>query len=77
MVSELPTLAALLWTAGAILAIAGASTFGRIALVVGVAAGILAAIVSLPAGSPGMVLPSAMVGETVSFRIDPDRKSVV
>ena len=72
MVSELLTLAALLWAASAILAIADASTLSRIALVIGVAAGILAAIASLPAGSPGIVLPSALIGETVSFRIDPE-----
>jgi hydrogenase-4 component B len=72
VVSELLTLAALLWAAGAILAIAGASTLGRVALVVGVAAGILAAIVCLPAGTPGIVLPSALIGETASFRIDPE-----
>ena len=72
MVSELLTLAALFWAAGAILALVGASTLSRILLVVGVAAGILAAIVSLPAGSPTIVLPNAIIGEPVSFRIDPE-----
>ena len=72
MVSELLTLAALLWAAGAILALVGASMLSRILLVVGVAAGILAAIVSLPAGSPTIVLPNAIIGEAVSFRIDPE-----
>ena len=72
MVSELLTLAALLWAAGAILALVGASMLSRILLVVGVAAGILAAIVSLPAGSPTIVLPNAIIGEPVSFRIDPE-----
>ena len=72
MVSELLTLAALLWAAGAILALAGASMLSRIPLVVGVAAGIFAAIASLPAGSPTIVLPTALIGEPVSFRIDPE-----
>ena len=63
MVSKLPALAALLWAAGAILAIVGASLLSRVLLVVGVAAGILAAIVSLPAGSPTIVLPNALIGE--------------
>ena len=72
MVREFPPLAALFWAAGAILAIGGASTFSRILLVVGVVAGILAAIANLPAGSPTIVLPTALIGEPVSFRIDPE-----
>jgi len=72
VVSEFLMLAALLWVAGAILAVAGASTLCRIALVVGIAAGILAAIASLPAGSPGIILPSTLIGEPVSFRVDPE-----
>jgi formate hydrogenlyase subunit 3/multisubunit Na+/H+ antiporter MnhD subunit len=72
VVSVLPSLAALFWAAGAILALVGASTLGRILLVVGAAAGILAAIVSLPAGSPAIALPIQLIGETVSFRIDPE-----
>jgi hydrogenase-4 component B len=72
VVNELLTLAALLWAAGAILALAGASMLSRILLVVGVAAGIFAAIASLPAGSPTMVLPTVLIGEPVSCRIDPE-----
>jgi hydrogenase-4 component B len=72
VVSELLTLAALLWAAGAILALAGASMLSRILLVVGVAAGIFAAVASLPAGSPTMVLPTVLIGEPVSCRIDPE-----
>ncbi|HUA77606.1 MAG TPA: hydrogenase 4 subunit B, partial [Acetobacteraceae bacterium] len=72
MVSEFLTLAALLWAAGAVLAVAGGSTLSRILLVVGAAAGILAAIESLPAASPTVVLPNAIIGEPVSFRIDPE-----
>jgi hydrogenase-4 component B len=70
--SELLTLAALLWAAGAILALTGASTLSRILLVVGVVASILAAIVNLPIGSPTIKLPSALIGEPVPFRVDPE-----
>ena len=38
----------------------------------GVVAGILAAIASLPAGSPTIVLPNPIIGEPVSFRVDPE-----
>jgi hydrogenase-4 component B len=73
VVSELPVLAALLWATSAILTVAGAPTMlSRILLVVGVAASLLAAIVGLPAGSPTIVLPNALIGEPVSFRIDPE-----
>jgi len=72
VVSAFLTIAALLWAAGAVLAVAGASPLSRIVLVVGVAAGVLAAIASLPAGSPAIVLPTALIGEPVSFRIDPE-----
>ena len=72
MVSAFPLFAALLWVAGAILAGASALTLSRILLVAGVAAGVLAAIASLPAGSPTIVLPTALIGEPVSFRIDPE-----
>ena len=72
MVSAFPLLAALLWAAGAVLAVAGASRLSRILLVGGAAAGILAAIGGLPAGSPTIVLPTALIGEPVSFRIDPE-----
>jgi formate hydrogenlyase subunit 3/multisubunit Na+/H+ antiporter MnhD subunit len=72
VVSELLAFAALLWAAAAILALAGASTFSRILLVVGVAASVLAAIVNLPTGSPMIALPGALIGESVPFRIDPE-----
>jgi hydrogenase-4 component B len=72
VISELLTLTALLWAAAAILAVAGASTPSRILLVVGVAVSILAAIAGLPAGSPTILLPNALIGEPLSFRIDPE-----
>jgi hydrogenase-4 component B len=73
VVSELPVLAALLWAASAILTVAGAPTMlSRFLLVVGVAAGVLAAVAQLPAGSPTIVLPNALIGEPVSFHIDPE-----
>ena len=72
MVSDLFPIAALLWAAGAILAITGAPTLSRILLVAGVAASVLAAITGLPAGSPMIVLANALIGERVSFRIAPE-----
>ena len=72
MVSELLTLAALLWAAGAIVALVGASMLSRILLVVGVAAGILAAIVVCPLEARRSSFRNAIIGEPVSFRIDPE-----
>ncbi len=44
----------------------------RVLLVAGVVASLLAAIAGLPDGSPTIVLPDALVGEPVSFSIDPE-----
>jgi hydrogenase-4 component B len=71
VVSELPPIAVLLWAASAILALVGASVLSRVLLVAGVVASLLA-IVSLPAGSPTIILPIQLIGEPVSFRVDPE-----
>jgi formate hydrogenlyase subunit 3/multisubunit Na+/H+ antiporter MnhD subunit len=69
--SQLLSLAAILWAAGAVMALAGASSPSRAALALGAAAGVLAAIVSLPDPSPAVTLPGQLIGEAVSFRIEP------
>jgi hydrogenase-4 component B len=72
VVSELPPIAVLLWAASAILALVGSSMLSRVLLVAGVVASLLAAIASLPAGSPTIILPIQLIGEQVSFRVDPE-----
>jgi len=72
VVSELPPIAVLLWAASAILALVGSSMLSRLLLVAGVVASLLAAIASLPAGSPTIILPIQLIGEQVSFRVDPE-----
>jgi hydrogenase-4 component B len=72
MISELFTLSALFWFAGAILALAGMSILSRILIVAGVVGSLLAAIVNLRTGSPTIILPSALIGEPIPFRVDPE-----
>lgn len=71
MASQLLLLAAALWAAGAILALAGASALSRLALALGATAGVLAAIIGLPDASWTVVLPGQLIAEAVSFRIEP------
>jgi hydrogenase-4 component B len=71
VVSDLLLLAAVLWAAGAILGLAGAVSLGRVALALGAAAGVLAAILVLPDASQTVALPGQLIGATVSFRIEP------
>jgi hydrogenase-4 component B len=69
--NQLLLLAAILWVAGAILGLLGAVALGRIALALGAASGVLAAILALPDASKTVVLPGRLIAETVSFRIEP------
>jgi hydrogenase-4 component B len=70
--SQLLLLAAILWVAAAIVGLSGALIISRILLAAGAAAGTLAAIVSLPAASHSIALPGQLVGEIITFRIDPE-----
>jgi formate hydrogenlyase subunit 3/multisubunit Na+/H+ antiporter MnhD subunit len=64
-------MAAVLWAAGAILGLLGAVASARLALALGAAAGVLAAIFGLPGASPTVVLPGKILAESVAFRIEP------
>jgi hydrogenase-4 component B len=69
--NQLLLLAAILWTAAAILGLGGVLIISRIALTAGAAAGFLAAIVSFPAGSASIAIPGQLIGEAINFRVDP------
>jgi len=64
-------LAAILFSVGAIAGLAGALALGRITLALGATAGAVAAIVSLPDASQTVGLPGQLMGEAVTFRIEP------
>jgi hydrogenase-4 component B len=70
--SQLLLLAAALWVAAAVVGLSGALIISRFLLATGAAAGVLAAIASLPEASHSIVLPGQLVGEIISFRIDPE-----
>jgi hydrogenase-4 component B len=73
MPNELLALAAILWVAGAVLALTGRGlAVVRAALGLGALAGIAAAILALPAGTAPVTLPLAMAGEHFGFRIAPE-----
>lgn len=72
MVNELLLLAAILWVAAAIIGLSGVLIISRILLAAGAAAGTLAAIVSLPEASRSIALPGQLIGEVITFRIDPE-----
>jgi hydrogenase-4 component B len=69
--NQLLGVAAVLWIIAAIVGLCGASAVSRIALAVGSAAGVLAAIVTLPDGSRAITLHGQLAGETVGFGIEP------
>ena len=71
MASHLLPLAALLWAAGSVLGLAGQIALGRLALVLGAAAGVAATLLLLPDASATFILPGKILSETVSFRIPP------
>ncbi len=71
MASEILMFAAILWVVGAVLALTGMSIASRIALALGAVAGALAAIIGLPGASQAVALPGRILGEIVTFRIDP------
>jgi hydrogenase-4 component B len=70
--SQLLLLAAILWVIAAIAGVAGALAISRTALASGAAAGILAAILSLPEASHTLALPSQLGGEVIAFQINPE-----
>lgn len=71
MASQLLLLAAVLWVAGAVLGLGGVLTLGRLALALGAAAGVLAAVICLPNASQAVSLPGQLIAETVAFQIEP------
>jgi hydrogenase-4 component B len=72
MGSQLLLLAAALWIAAAVVGVSGALIISRFLLAAGAAAGVLAAITSLPEASHPIVLPGELIGEVISFRLDPE-----
>ncbi len=71
MASQLLLAAALLWAAGTVVGVAGATAIGRLALVLGAVAGVAAAIAGLPEASAAVTLPGTLMAEAVPFRIEP------
>ncbi|WP_089174959.1 proton-conducting transporter membrane subunit [Bosea sp. AS-1] len=71
MASQLLLITAVLWAAGAVLGIAGATAIGRLALALGAVSGVAAAIASLPEASAAVTLPGSLMAEAVPFRIEP------
>lgn len=72
MASQLLLLAAILWVVAAIVGLGGALVLARIALAAGAGAGVVAAIIMLPETSHAIILPSQLVGESITFRVDPE-----
>jgi hydrogenase-4 component B len=72
MTSQLSLLAAALWLSAAVVGLSGALLISRFLLAVGAAAGVLAAIAGLPEASRSIVLPGQLIGEVISFRLDPE-----
>ena len=71
MSDALLLIAASLWLAAAVLALGGLPKFGRLALALGSAAGVAAAVVGLPGGSGTVTLPGSLIAEVVDFNIPP------
>lgn len=70
MASQLLLFAAILWVVAAIVGLGGALVLARIALAAGAIAGAVAAIIILPEPSHAIILPSQLVGESITFRVD-------
>ena len=73
MSNDLLTLAFFAWLAAALISLSGrGSMLARALLFAGCAAGVLAALVSLPNGTPIVTLPTRLAGAAVSFQVTPD-----
>ena len=72
MANELLLLTAILWVVGAVLGIAGVLVLSRFALTLGAALAVAAAIVGLPAPTPAVTSPIHLIGQLVSFQINPE-----
>jgi formate hydrogenlyase subunit 3/multisubunit Na+/H+ antiporter MnhD subunit len=71
--NDLLTLALLAWLAAALIALTGRGLMAsRFLLFIGSAAGILAALVSLPGSAAAVLLPTELAGEAVHFQMSPD-----
>ena len=72
MSNDLLTLAFFAWLAAALISLSGrGSMLARALLFAGCAAGVLAALVSLPNGTPIVTLPTRLAGAAVSFQVTP------
>ena len=73
MANELLSATACAWLVAAIIALFGRPlVIGRILLVCGCIAGILAALASLPGGSAAVVLPTELAGQAIGFQMTAD-----
>ncbi len=73
MSNDLLTAAFLAWLAAALISLTGrGSMLARVLLFLGCAAGIIAAFLSLPNGTPLVALPTRLAGAAVSFQVTPD-----
>lgn len=72
MSNELYSAAALLWLAGAVLALLARPTWiARVALALGCGAALVAAVMTLPSGSPAVRLALGLPGTGATFSIEP------
>jgi hydrogenase-4 component B len=70
--NDLLTLALVAWLVAALIALTGRCLFAaRILLFLGCLAGIAAAVLTLPAGTADVTLPTALAGEAVHFKVSP------
>lgn len=72
MASQLLLLSAILWLAAAVVGLSGLILAGRILLAAGAAFGVLATVIGLPDPTHAIVLPGQVIGEAISFRVDPE-----
>jgi hydrogenase-4 component B len=71
--NDLLTAAFIAWLAAALISLSGrGSQLARALLFAGSVAGVLAALLSLPNGTPLVVLPTRLAGAAVSFQMTPD-----
>jgi hydrogenase-4 component B len=73
LANELIAAGFITWILAALIALTGHGlSVARFLLFCGSVAGIVAAIVALPAGAPAVTLPTVFAGQSVSFQLSPD-----
>ena len=72
LADQLLILSALLWVIAAIVALCQWTAVSRVLLVAGALSGIVAAVFELPDPTQTIVLPFRLVGEAVTFRLEPE-----